>query len=275
MIFKDYPLSNAGRTLLGGIPDGVDALALAELVSMTGSTGGGPHLHVASDDRQLEQLRGVLSVIVPEMEIIPFPAWDCLPYDRVSPNADVLGDRMHALMRLKAGIEGPTLVLTTVNAVLQRVPPRDAVGGTALSLKPGVRVALDELATYLEARGFGRTGTVREPGEYAFRGGIVDIFPPASDRPVRLDLFGDEIEKLRYFDPATQRSEDECVEMALEPVSELTLDEAGVQRFREGYRALFGGGSGDPVYEAVSERQRVAGVEHWVALAVRADGNAV
>jgi transcription-repair coupling factor (superfamily II helicase) len=266
LIFKDNPLKASCRTLLGGIPDGVDALALAELVSMTGSAGGGPHLHVASDDRRLEQLRGVLSVIVPEMEIIPFPAWDCLPYDRVSPNADVLGDRMHALMRLKAGIEGPTLVLTTVNAVLQRVPPRDAVGGTTLSLKPGVRVALDELATYLEARGFGRTGTVREPGEYAFRGGIVDIFPPASDRPVRLDLFGDEIEKLRYFDPATQLSEDECREMALEPVSELTLDEAGVQRFREGYRALFGGGSGDPVYEAVSERQRVAGVEHWLPL---------
>ncbi len=266
MIFNNYPLNDTGKVLLGGIPDGVDALALAELVSMAGSTGGGAHLHVARDDRRMEQLRAVLSVIVPEMEIIPFPAWDCLPYDRVSPNADVLGDRMHALSRLKSGFDKGALILTTVNAVLQRVPPRDAVGGAGLSLKAGIRVALDELALALEARGFGRTGTVREPGEFAFRGGIVDIFPPASSRPVRLDLFGDEIEKLRFFDASSQRSEEDCPEIALEPVSELSLDDGSVARFREGYRALFGAGSGDPVYEAVSEGQRTAGVEHWLPL---------
>ena len=262
MIFKNNPFAEAQRLLLGGAPEGVDALALAELASLAG----GAHLHIARDDRRLEQLRNVLAVFAPGLRILSFPAWDCLPYDRVSPKTDVVGERMHALSVLKAGLSGPVLVIATINAVLQRVPPRQSLEGGALALRSGGRIDLDLLSKFLEANGFGRSGTVREPGEYAFRGGIVDIFPPAAARPVRLDLFGDEIEKLRFFDPVTQLGEENCPEIALEPVSELPLDDASVQRFREGYRSLFGTSGGDPVYDAISERHRIAGAEHWLPL---------
>jgi len=262
LIFNTKPLETSGRILLGGTPDGVDVLALSELAALAD----GVHLHIARDDRRMDELRNVLGIFAPGLEVLSFPAWDCLPYDRVSPNADVLGERMHALAVLKGKNPGPLLVLATVNAVLQRVPPRDALLGTMLNLQTGGRIELETLSKFLESHGFGRGGTVREPGEYAFRGGIVDIFPPAAARPVRLDLFGDEIEKLRFFDPATQLSEEECTGIALEPVSELSLDDESVQRFREGYRSIFGAGTGDPVYEAISERQRIAGAEHWLPL---------
>ena len=144
---------------------------------------------------------------MPEAEILRFPAWDCLPYDRVSPNPALVSERIATLARLLEKPAGPRIVLTTVNALVQRVPPRTAFAGASLSLTVNGHGEAGELAEFLEANGYGRAGTVMEPGEYAMRGGIIDIFPSGEPDPVRLDLFGDTIEiDPRASTPSTQRS---------------------------------------------------------------------
>ena len=189
-------------SIVYGAPEGWDAFLLARRrAEFPGSV-----LHVARDDARMARLSEALAFIAPEAEILGFPAWDCLPYDRVSPNPALVSERIATLGRLLEPSNRPRIVLTTVNALVQRTPPRVAFAGASLELKPGGDIHPEKLARFLEATGYGRAGTVMEPGEYAMRGGIIDIFPAGESDPVRLDLFGDTIETIRAFDPATQRS---------------------------------------------------------------------
>ena len=264
MIIKSNPFSKIGRVLLAGAPEGLDALALADIASSSPM----PVIHVARDDKRLALLSEALAIFAPTLSVFRFPAWDCLPYDRVSPNGEVASTRIHALGRLAAREEGsgPLVVLTTINGILQRVPPAATFREAVFRVEAGQRLDLDVLTGFLTGNGYHRTGTVRESGEYAVRGGIIDIFPTGSETPVRVDLFGDEIERMRHFDPATQRSDAEASLLTLQPVSELTLDEASIARFRSGYREIFGVIDDDPLYESVSEGHKAAGSEHWLPL---------
>ena len=263
MIKKDSIANRPGRTTVAGAPEGVDALVLAALAE-----GHRDVLHLARDDARLSRMAEALAFFAPEVEVVRLPAWDCLPYDRVSPNADVESQRVTALARLAAGPAArPRIVLSTASAVLQRVPPRVLFSRSTFSAAVGTRLALDDLLGFLARNGFSRVGTVREPGEFAVRGGIVDLFPPGREEPVRLDLFGDELEAVRRFDPLTQRTTGTETAFALCPVSEVLLDDDSVSRFRTGYRDLFGAGaSEDALYEAVSVKRRVPGLEHWLPL---------
>ncbi|MBO6781827.1 MAG: transcription-repair coupling factor, partial [Alphaproteobacteria bacterium] len=205
----------------------------------------------------------------PGTRVLRFPAWDCLPYDRVPPRGDVVAERLATLATLagSSGTSGPTLVVTTVAAILQRVAPRDAIVDARRDLTPGDRVDLDAIVGFLAANGYHRTETVREPGEFAVRGDIVDVFAPGFDEPVRIDLFGDEIEKLRRFDALSQLTTSTVDHLTLLPSSEILLDDEAVARFRSRYRELFGAVRGDdPLYEAVSEGIRHPGMEHWLPL---------
>src|SRR6185312_13264244 len=160
----------------------------------------------------------------------------------------------------------PLIVLTTVNALIQRAPPRSLFEGRVLTLGTGGRIPLDRLQGFLRNNGYFRTDTVREPGEFAVRGGIVDLYPAGAAQPIRLDFFGDQIESLRSFDPLSQRSTGTLESFALRPVSEVLLDEPAIHLFRTRYRELFGAGSDDPLYESVSVGRRQAGMEHWLPL---------
>src|SRR3974390_3747644 len=123
------------------------------------------------------------------------------------------------------------------------------------------------IVSWLELNGFSRASTVREPGEYAVRGGILDLFAPGMDMPVRLDFFGDALETILTFDAQTQRSEMPLHKLDLVPVSELQLITETIRRFRTGYVAEFGAGTPDAlIYEAVSEGRRYPGMEHWLPL---------
>ena len=125
---------------------------------------------------------------------------------------------------------------------------------------------MTNLGSFFSRNGFERVGTVREAGEYAVRGGIMDVFPPGDALPIRIDLFGDEIEALRTFDPATQRSTEKIAEFSLKPASEVFLDAASIERFRTGYREAFGAATDDPLYAAVTEGRKQIGMEHWLPL---------
>ena len=153
----------------------------------------------------MSRFAAALAFFHPELNVLSFPAWDCLPYDRVSPNGEITSRRIDTLTRLAAGSEQkPLVLLTTVNALLQRVPPRHLFEGRVLTLGPGGRIPLDRLQSFFRNNGYIRTDTVREPGEFAVRGGIVDLFPAGAAQPIRLDFFGDTVESLRSFDPLTQ-----------------------------------------------------------------------
>jgi transcription-repair coupling factor (superfamily II helicase) len=136
--------------------------------------------------------------------VLDFPAWDCLFYDRASPNPAVVAARMATLALRSA--QKPQIVMTTVNAVLQRVPNRSFVFDGSLSVAAGSLSPMDDIVRWLERNGFLRSATVREPGEYAVRGGILDLFAAGDEEPVRLDFFGDTLETIRGFDAETQRS---------------------------------------------------------------------
>jgi transcription-repair coupling factor (superfamily II helicase) len=185
----------------------------------------------------------------------------------VSPNGAIIAERIAGLSRLQAEPGKARIILTTVNAVLQKVPPRAALRGAGMRLAVGDTVAPEELAAFLDGDGYNRTGTVMEPGEYALRGGIIDVFPAGESAPVRLDLFGDTIESIRRFDAETQRSGEVVAALDFHPASELPRDAASVARFRAAWRDLFGPKSvEDPLYEAVSEGRRHPGLEHYAPL---------
>ncbi len=157
--------------------------------------------------------------------------------------------------------------MTTVNALVQRVPPRRVLDGRVLTLRPSGRIGGDRLQSFFRNNGYVRTDTVREPGEFAVRGGIVDLYPAGAAQPLRLDFFGDTIESIRTFDPLTQRSTGTADEAVLRPVSEVLLDDAAISRFRQRYREVFGAtGTDDPLYESVSAGRRYVGMEHWLPL---------
>ncbi len=222
-----------------GAPEGFDALLLIRRASEHQGT----LLHVARDDARMARMADMLAFFLPSLEVLRFPAWDCLPYDRVSPNPAVIADRIATLTRLIEPASGPRLVLTTINALVQRVPPRSAFAGKTLSIKSGGTIKPEAMVAFLQANGYNRTDTVMEPGEYAQRGGIFDVFPSGETDPLRLDFFGDTVESLRRFNATSQRSTEDVAAFSLRPVSEVPLDGPNIARFRTGWREAFGDGA--------------------------------
>ncbi|MBT9383288.1 transcription-repair coupling factor [Pseudooceanicola sp. CBS1P-1] len=254
-------MAQPGRITLGGAPEGFDAaLILAEV-----EKSGGPVLHVARDDRRLAAMADALHFFAPDMPVVTFPSWDCLPYDRVSPNPDIAAARMATLAGLVHGMPARYVLLTTLNAATQRLPERAILREAAFSAAVGARIDEKALRNFLVRMGFSQANTVTEPGDYAIRGGIIDIFPPGESGPVRLDMFGDVLDGARRFDVVTQRTTETLDVVELAPVSEVILDEAAITRFRQNYRIEFGAaGTDDPLYEAVSAGRKQQGMEHWL-----------
>ncbi|MBI1492203.1 transcription-repair coupling factor [Halocynthiibacter styelae] len=252
------------KVTLGGAPEGYDALLIAREISKKNR----PVVHIARDDKRLAQMRAALAFFAPQLTVLDFPAWDCLAYDRISPNAAMSAARMATLAGLAQGVKGPFVLLTTLKAATQKIPAREVLQNASFTANVGERVNEAHLRDFLVRMGFSQTSTVMEPGDYALRGGIVDIFPPTGGeggQPVRLDFFGDILDGARHFDPATQRTTQQLDKIELAPVSEVILDDAAITRFRQNYRIEFGAaGTDDPLYEHVSAGMKYAGVEHWL-----------
>ncbi len=227
----------------------------------------GRAVFIAPDEAAMRALADAAHYFAPELETLVFPAWDCLPYDRASPSLRSTSERLATLHVLQRKRDRPQLLVTTVNAALQRTLTPFRLRQLVARLAPGERIDLDRLAALLQANGYGRTETVRDPGEFAVRGGLVDLYPAGEELALRLDFFGDEIESVRQFDPASQRSIGRIEGFTLLPASETLLDEDSVKRFRSRYRELFGAtATGDPLYQAVSDGRRIAGIDHWLPL---------
>ena len=266
-LLRSYGLlsRSSGATTIDGVADGFEGFVLASLAREAGDR---PIIFVASDGQRLPALASALAFAAPQIPVLELPAWDCLPYDRVSPGADASARRLDALSGMAALKAAPhrAVILTTANAVLQRVPPAASIEAQRLVAKPGSVINMNDLTARLEQSGFDRVPTVREVGDYAVRGGILDLFAPGAPEPLRLDFFGDTLETIRAFDPATQRTTGPRDAFILQPMSEVALTPATISRFRRSYIEAFGAPSrDDALYAAVSEGRRFAGMEHWLA----------
>ncbi len=255
------------KKVYGGI-DGAVHLLVAQQAARLGQL-----VYIARDDARMAQMQRALAALDPALEIYLLPAWDCLPYDRVSPHPGIVSQRIETLSALHriaekgASAVSKRVVLTTMNSWLQKLPPLSFFAENCLSIEAGQEIAQNDISDFLSRNGFMRTQTVREFGEFSLRGGILDIFASTLAPPVRLDFFGDEIESIRVFDPLSQRSEGDVGKLTINPASEYCLDEAVISQFRQRYLALFGGKSArDPLYEAVSAGQTPPGIEHWLSL---------
>ncbi|MDX2277171.1 MAG: transcription-repair coupling factor [Hyphomonadaceae bacterium] len=251
-----------GALSVGGAPEGLDAFVLAQAALKRG----GVTLFIARDETRAARMEEATRFFAPQLESLRLPAWDTLPYDRISPAAAVAAQRcaaLTALARRAPGERNALLVIATASAVAQRVPPRARMAGAAYAAKIGEEANMAELEAYLTANGYSRASTVRAAGEFAVRGGLIDVFPPGAAEPLRFDFFGDTLETIRAFDPETQISKRPMKEALLTPVSEVLLDDAAVRRFRASFGQHFGSVS-DAVYDSVSARIRRQGVEQFL-----------
>ncbi len=246
---------------MGSAPEGYDAALIVKEFEKSSSY----LLHIARDDKRMAAVKDALTFFAPDIPIKIFPSWDCLPYDRISPNSEISSRRLSLLTDLALNSSSKYIILTTINAVTQRIPNRSILSSATFKAEVGKNIDINQLYYFLSKMGFSKTSTVSEPGDYAVRGGIIDIFAPGEIGAVRLDLFGDVLDGVRQFDPISQRTVSKMPNIRLVPVSEVIFDEASISRFRQNYRKEFGAShSKDLLYESVSAGNKYQGVEHWL-----------
>ena len=263
-------LKNNFPITLSGVPEGYEAMILVDIARQAStSIGTAPLLHIATDDQMMETLANSIKFFGSDVDVLTFPAWDCLPYDRTSPKSQIIAERLTTLCKISdlKCLNKPTIILTTANATLQKVPTKISLDDAYFRIRTGEELNEKEMISYLNKNGYIRTGQVMEPGEFAQRGGLFDIFPPGSENPFRLDLFGAEVESIKTFNAITQRTFDKVNELELLPISEFTMSEEAIARFRRCYQEAFGAVlDDDPLYLSVTEGRRMQGIEHWLPL---------
>jgi transcription-repair coupling factor (superfamily II helicase) len=253
---------------LAGVPAGFLPWLAADLARAAhGRSNGGRAVAIVADEAAMRALAETLPLFAPEVEVLTLPGWDCLPYDRVSPALPVMAERLATLSALQTKQSKPQLLVTTVSAATQRLLTPFRVRQLTRRIAVGERIEREALVDQLNALGYQRADTVAEHGEYAVRGSLIDLFPAGQEQALRLDFFGDEIDSIRRFDPADQRSTDKADKFTLMPASEGLLDADAIRRFRSRYRETFGAtATQDPLYQALSDGRRMAGMEHWLPL---------
>ena len=219
------------ETLFWHTPQGsAAALALAHLADDA------PLLVIAPDTATAQRLESDLRFF-DRAPVMPFPDWETLPYDSFSPHQDIVSERLRTLRRLQDGEHG--IVLVSINTLMQRLPPVDYIAGRVLTLEVGMQLDREGFRNALSRAGYRAVETVYEPGEYALRGALIDLYPMGSEGPLRIDLFDDEIDTLRRFDPDTQRSQEKVARIEMLPAHEYPLSRGAIACFREGFETLF------------------------------------
>lgn len=258
---------NTTEYLIDGVTYGFETFAISKILKQLDSKKN--IIYISQDDSKLHEFASILSFINPDLSVLQFPAWDCLPYDRVSPSVNIVAQRLETLSHLLFAKESsaPFVLLTSVNAIIQKTLPRKFLEKQSLQIKTGQKIIFENLLRYLEDNGFERTSLVQDKGEYAVRGGILDIFLPNEENPSRLDFFGEEVEKIRSFSAQSQKTIKEKNELILLPMSEITLNEETIRNFRQNYLQRFGvPKSKDSLYNTISQGRRFSGMEHWLPL---------
>ena len=251
-----------GRKLrLGSTLAATQSLALAEFAAAQNR----PVLVITDNTASAYRMEQELHFFDPQLPVHLLPDWETLPYDVFSPHQDIISERLRCLAELPLMRQG--VLVVPITTLLHRLPPREYLQGHSLQLKKGQSLDLKAMRDTLEKSGYRHVDTVYEHGEYTIRGALLDLFPMGSRKPYRIDLFDDEIDTLRSFDPETQRSEDQFESINLLPGREYPLDEAGIRGFKDRWHARFDVDHRQcPLYQDISDGIASAGIEYYLPL---------
>ncbi|MBE6458298.1 MAG: transcription-repair coupling factor [Alphaproteobacteria bacterium] len=252
-----------GGYTLSSVPDGYDSFLVGQFVLSSSKD----IIYIVSDGKALARTSSIMQYMYPQLEILRFPAWDTVPYDRVSPDRAIEGERVKTLsaLALNSASSRPRVIITSVGAILQKLPPEKIFLNSSREVSVGNRLDFNNFLHYVSVNGYTRVEQVIEQGEYAVRGDIIDIFPIGSLEPLRIDLFDDEIERIRTFDAVNQRTTGEIKSYLFQVVNEVILDANTIKNFRSAYREAFGAAfNNDEIYEAISNGKKYLGYENWL-----------
>ena len=253
--------ATAGKQHWGNLPGAALSLAIAEAASSAKRF----TLLLTADSQSAERLQEELSFFAPSLPVLHFPDWETLPYDLFSPHQDIISQRIAALYRLPELKHG--ILVVPITTALHRLAPKRFLLGSSLVMQVGQRLEVNQMRVNLEAAGYRCVDTVYEHGEFAVRGALIDLFPMGSSQPYRIDLFDDEIETLRTFDPETQRSIDKVESIKLLPAREFPLEKKAVTDFRGRFRERFDVDFRRcPIYQDLSTGITPAGIEYYLPL---------
>ncbi len=249
------------------INDDSISYALCEIINSSNKK---VFLHITQNDSRALDVKNQLEFLYPNLNILSFPAWDCLPYDSSSPQLSIVSNRIETLTSLSRKINQKTLIITTINSVLQKTIPLENAGTSGFLLKVGDNISLNNLTEILINNGYLRSPNADNIGEFAIRGSIVDIIiqdkESQEETGYRLDFFGDNIESIRIFNPLTQISSKKVNKISFLPSKEIILNRDSISNFKNNYRNLFGINKNDSIYEGVISGINVAGIEHFMPL---------
>ncbi len=261
------PTLQHGLLRVEGMPEGQDVRYASALAREAWATARAPVVFIVRDEERMHMVSSLLAYFDPTVQCIALPAWDCLPYDRVSPSADIVAARIAAFRMLVQGYHQPTLIVVPIQAAVQRTVPLAPFKESRFSLQKSGNLKREELLAFLAQQEYRRVSTVREQGEYTVRGSIIDLYPAGKDYPVRVDEFDGVIETIKYFDPVEQTSIEDIDSVELTPLHEIVLTQESIARFRSSYREQFGAVQPeDTLFEAITQGQRYPGLEHWLPL---------
>lgn len=239
-------------------PGSATALALSRVATQA------PLLVITPNTASAQRLEQDL-YFYSDVPVLPFPDWETLPYDSFSPHQDIVSARLRTLRQLQDGVRG--IVLVPINTLMQRLPPVEYIAGRVMTLKTGERLDREGFRESLSRAGYRAVETVYEPGEYAMRGALIDLFAMGMDEPIRIDLFDDEIDTLRHFDPGSQRSTDKLESLELLPAHEYSLSRSAIACFREQFETLFDVDPRQcPLYNDALKGIPSPGLEHYLPL---------
>ena len=242
-----------------GVPEGSESLLIGELSNYTDKD----ILIIARDLKRYQQIKDGLQYFTSK-DVLYFPQWDCVPYDRISPNKLITSKRLETLTYLSKDNKKGKIILSTVQSACQRTLSIKEIKDRFISLKPGMIIDINNLINFFIHNGYTKTSTVRENGEFSLRGGIIDFYSPIN-KPIRLDLFGNTIESIKTFDLVSQRSLELIKEISIYPASEIILNDKTIENFRINFNKKFGSQKEKiKIYESISESISYPGMEHWL-----------
>ncbi|AUL99915.1 transcription-repair coupling factor [Pseudothauera hydrothermalis] len=260
-LLPDLAPARAGqRVQLPALAGSADALAIAQLGAREGML-----LVITADPIDAQRLLDEIAWVAPHLRLHLLPDWETLPYDSFSPHQDLVSERLSTLYAMSRG--EADVVLVPATTALYRMAPPAFLAAYTFFLKQGEKLDLDRLRAQMALAGYAHVTQVVSPGEFSVRGGLIDLFPMGAQLPYRIDLFDDEVESIKTFDPDTQRTVYPVKEIRLLPAREFPLDDKGRARFRSRFRETFEGDpTRSPVYKDVSNGIAPAGIEYYLPL---------
>lgn len=274
MYYLDKLASIQNSAVLNRIPTDANGFIAAQIAKNFQNNSANKSLNrdllfIAKSDMEMEIIANQIKFFSPQLQILNFLAWDCMPFDRASPRMQIMASRIRTLHRLTSRKENENfLVITSVNAILQKILPPSQIKNMGISLQTGSKASITEVAEFLIKQGYERCSCANNVGEFAVRGGIIDIviLQAADLIGYRLDFFGEVIESIKIFDPISQISAENVKQIEILPSSEVILNKKTIENFCQNYRRNFGVNLDDSFYQTISEGRSFDGMEHWLPL---------